>query len=430
VDFFTQAPTKTGFRTQGFVYNPDSPNVDKLKPRILNTYVGNQTGETHWKFEFAVPPDKITTIQPLIYGTEPCQSTFNNWQIWTIEPPENASDPYVFTMGFGPTPVADAKDGAYTLTLRDEIGQEFTYTVYVNNGNPPVCPSPTPTPSPEPTTTPPGGGNGGNNGGGGNGGNGGNNGGGGNNKDPGGPDLDEPNEEECPCQQDGFGIQTSEGPTCPPSCSEEAKIKSKPCNLKAYDPRTRQLIDPPVEDMNIRFHGAYDFDRRQVNSKSEPANTRDIELVFVISKYWHKPKSGQKYDFYFAGDKFRQQITINNQQALVNKPGSEKSLDAASTNYKDGFRRDHITDGIYNDNPISIKQFFDYEQVPGFPKELKKDQALLLVSANLSKLPRQEQVISVQLPSIDKKILFETRLKLTPAASGSNKNWEEITCVD
>lgn len=206
LDFFAQPVTEAGFRTQEFVLNPDSPNIDKLKPRILNTYIGNQTGETHWKFEFAIPPDKTTTIQPLIYGTEPCQSTFNNWQIWTIEPPENASDPYVFTMGFGPSPVADAKDGAYTLTLRDEIGQEFTYTVYVNNGNPPVCPSPTPAPTAEPTPAPPGGGNGGNNGGGGNGGNGGGNGGGG---------------KDCACNQSFFTRAFSilnQGKSCQQSC--------------------------------------------------------------------------------------------------------------------------------------------------------------------------------------------------------------------
>jgi len=360
---------------------------------------------------------KTTTLYPTTLGTEPCQTTFNNWLSYPIAVPEDPNNSSaLFGFLIGPSNLAATKDGAYTLTLKDEIGQTFTYTVYVNNGNPPVCPSPTPSPEPSPTPAPPGGG----------GGKGGN--GGGNTKDPGGPDLDEPNDEECPCQQNGFGIQTSEGPSCPSECSQEAKIKSKPCSLKAYDPKTRQQIKPPIEGMKVQFRGAYDFDRRKVNSKNEPVNTRDIELVFVTEKAFET--RGQQTIHYLSSDKFLKQITINNRRDLVNDSGPENQL-PDTNDYKYKLRNDYITDAIYNNNQlIAEAPAYGYGDIFGFPKKIQAHGSLLMVSANLSKLPRQEQVISIQMPSADRKILFETRLKLTPAASTSNKNWEEITCVD
>jgi len=134
------------FRLQGFVPNPDPNEPYALpKPNLINN---TANGDSFWVFTFWVPTGKTTTIHVNIAGTEPCQSSFfpTSFNI-ALEP--NPDIPAIeYEYGVGPS--SNTKDGAYALSLSDETGQSFSYTVYVNNGIPAVCPTSAPTPTPTP----------------------------------------------------------------------------------------------------------------------------------------------------------------------------------------------------------------------------------------------------------------------------------------
>lgn len=221
--FFRRSPV-SNFKVQEFISFPDSGS----RPKLLNNTVGTLVGETYWLFEMALPVGKTTTIYTSITGTEACQSGFFSSPGFPIAVPTGVSTPALYTYGVGPNDLATTKDGAYSLTLRDETGATYSYTVHVNNGIPPICPTPTPEPTPMPTNSPnPGGGQG----------NGGDNGG---------------------CESSGFSILKA--PSSKNCDSLNPKINKQPVELRNRDfcrtPVTGGISDPDFELLNV-----YDFDK-------------------------------------------------------------------------------------------------------------------------------------------------------------------------
>jgi len=214
--------------------------------------IGTQVGKSFWEFEAALPAGKTTTIFASSATTEPCQTNMFWWTGHSISVPADAKDPSLYIFGAGPGNLAEVKDGAYTLTLKDETGQAFSYTVYVNNGNPPVCPEPTPSPEPSPTPAPPGGG----------GGNGGGNGGGGGSGN-----------EPCACSPDGFSVLNKK--TCPsdPSACRNSKINAKPIEIRNKERCRTGTHSVHQKEPDFKLFNVYDFDKG--------SNKPDMVFVFI-----------------------------------------------------------------------------------------------------------------------------------------------------
>ncbi|PIQ24350.1 hypothetical protein COW36_24165 [bacterium (Candidatus Blackallbacteria) CG17_big_fil_post_rev_8_21_14_2_50_48_46] len=156
----TELPVPS-FKTQAFASSPS----------LLNGTAGSAASSPYWLFRGYFLLGSTTVIKATLNRTLTCQSEFLPSTIYIYDTGETSNP---FSAGFGYVPDLQGYDGQYIINMQDEVGNQYTYNVLLNNGRPapatcgPITasPSPSPTPSPSPSS----GGGGGNSGGGGNGG--------------------------------------------------------------------------------------------------------------------------------------------------------------------------------------------------------------------------------------------------------------------
>lgn len=180
----------------------------------------------------------------------------------------------------------------------------------------------------------------------------------------------------------------------------------------------------------IRFLESYDFDRRQGGN----LNTKDITLAFLIDKH-HEGS----YGFNDYLENLNVKSSKSSLKNLVNYSGPEagpKEQNNNTENYKKQFFLDQITDGIYNNNNLSLFESDNakrritpeiIKKIPGLPKYLGPKQSILFISVNTSKTSDQDQQLSITIPSGDGTMESKINLYLIDAKDNRN-NWSGIKC--